>query len=251
MDNGWFSVKHGITGHPLFKHHPERLAIWIWLLDNAAWTDTEHDIGGKIVTVSRGSVSVSERRIATEVGVGYQVVRTALERFRTEQMVNAAVTHGRNMITLCNYGKYQTPENTPNALPNASLTQRQRIKEQGKQKKKKDSCAFSAFWEAFPVGRKVGKKKCISAFDAAVKSGVSAEHIINAAKEYAALMARKQTEQRFIKNSTTWLNQGCWDDELNPGNGMTGPDDPRAKKQPGAVGYREYDDAFGGGPVHR
>lgn len=130
MRPGWFAVKRGITSHPIFKGHPERLAVWLWLLDNAVWQDTPHDIKGKSITVKRGSVCASERRIATEVGVGYQVVRTFLARLKTEHMINAEVTHGRNVITLCNYEKYQTAKPAANAVGNASPTQSQRTKEQ-------------------------------------------------------------------------------------------------------------------------
>lgn len=130
-EGGWFAVKRGITRHPLFKGHPERIAIWLWLVDNAAWKDTPHDIRGELVTVRRGSVAVSERRLAEEVGVGYQVVRTFLARLKGEHMINASITHGRNVITLCNYDKYQSFENAPNAEGNATLTHDQRIKEQG------------------------------------------------------------------------------------------------------------------------
>ena len=69
---GWFAVKHGITSHPIFRGQLARLAIWIWLLDNACWEDTPHDINGKTVVIPRGAVCASERRIAQEVGVGYQ-----------------------------------------------------------------------------------------------------------------------------------------------------------------------------------
>lgn len=131
MSGGWFAVKRGITQHPVFKGHPERLAIWLWLIDNACWKDTPHDIQGKTVIVPRGAVAVSERRLAKEVGVGYQVVRTFLDRLKSEHMINAAVTHGRNIITLCNYEKYQSPPEPTNAPPNAELTHDQRTKEQG------------------------------------------------------------------------------------------------------------------------
>lgn len=130
MSKGWFAMKRGISSHPMLKGKPERVAIWVWLLDNACWQDTPHDINGKTVTIPRGAVCVSERRIADEVGVGYQVVRTFLARLKAEQMINASVTHGRNVITLCNFEKYQTPKSKGNAAPNAPLTHDQRTKEQ-------------------------------------------------------------------------------------------------------------------------
>jgi hypothetical protein len=140
--SGWFSVKRGITLHPIFKGHADRLAIWIWLIDNAAWRDTPHDVNGKTITVPRGCVSASERRIAKEVGVGYQVVRTFLARLRDEHMINATVTQGRSLIRLCNYDKYQTPPDTANAAPNAAVTQDQRTKEQVNNSVSKDTADF-------------------------------------------------------------------------------------------------------------
>jgi len=128
--SGWFAVKRGITSHPIFKGSPDRLAIWLWLLDNAAWKDSPFDIRGMTVIVPRGSVCASERRIADEVGVGYQVVRTFFARLKTEQMINASVTHGKNIITICNYERYQNALGGDNAAPNAPLTHDQRTKEQ-------------------------------------------------------------------------------------------------------------------------
>ena len=119
-------ITRGITKHALFKRNPQRLAVWMWLLDNVAFKDTTHDVKGHTIHVPRGSVCASERHIADECGVGYQVVRTAIKRFKSEHMINAQPTHGKNLITLCNYEKHQSPEKALNAVPNATLTQPQR-----------------------------------------------------------------------------------------------------------------------------
>lgn len=106
------------------------MAIWIWLLDHAVWKDTEHDVRGRIITVPRGSVCVSTRRLAEELGVGHQVVRTFLEQLRVNHMINTDVTHGRTIISFCNWEKYQTPPNNANTAPNTPLTHSQHTKEQ-------------------------------------------------------------------------------------------------------------------------
>jgi hypothetical protein len=132
---GWFAVARGITAHHLFRGNPERLAVWLWLLDNAAWKDTTHDVSGRTIQVPRGSVCASTRHIAEAVGVGHQVVRTALKRFQTEHMINTAATHGKTLITLRNYCKYQDHGSGTNTAPNTALTQQQHSantqKEQG------------------------------------------------------------------------------------------------------------------------
>ena len=130
MNHGWFAMKHGVSRHPLMAGRPERIAIWVWLVDNAAWCDVDHDICGKTVRIKRGQVAVSQRRLADEVGVGRQVVRTFLDRLIAEQMVNPDVTHGRTVVTLCNYDKYQSVIKQPNPPPNPRLTHDQPIKEQ-------------------------------------------------------------------------------------------------------------------------
>jgi len=83
-----------------------------------------------------------------------------------------------------------------------------------KKEESKDSPAFSEFWAAFP--KRLGKKAAASKFRAAVKSGTPPQHIIDGAARYAAWVSENRIEERFIKHPTTWLNKGCWDDELKP-----------------------------------
>ena len=163
---GWFAVKRGITNHHLFKGKPDRLAVWLWLLDNAAWKNTTHDVQGRTISVPRGAVCASERQIASECGIGYQVARTAIARFKREHMINAEVTHGKNLITLCNYEKYQDPENAYNAPPNASLTQEQRKpnaqKEQGNKVTRDTSVSLDA--RAVEILGKVSSQETAASF---------------------------------------------------------------------------------------
>lgn len=97
-----------------------------------------------------------------------------------------------------------------------------------KKEKKEYSPAFLSFWAAYP--RRLEKKAAARKFEAAVKSGVPSQHIIDAAGRYAAHVAESRTEERFIKHPTTWLNQGCWDDELKPMNNRSAADDKFARK---------------------
>jgi len=72
---------------------------------------------------------------------------------------------------------------------------------------------FETFWNEYP--KKVGKKDAKKSFDKALKS-VKAETMIR------AVIAQKKSGQwlrengRYIPNPATWLNQGRWDDEIQP-----------------------------------
>ncbi|PKV95904.1 hypothetical protein ATK30_6837 [Amycolatopsis echigonensis] len=71
---------------------------------------------------------------------------------------------------------------------------------------------FDEFWSAYP--RREAKRGAHTKFAKAVKDGTPAEEIIAGAKRYAAYLARVGREREKIKIPTTWLNNGCWDDEL-------------------------------------
>ena len=75
---------------------------------------------------------------------------------------------------------------------------------------------FDRFWDAYP--RREGKKGAREKFAKALRDGVDPERIIAAAAAYRDLPGR---EQRYTKHATTWLNNGCWDDELTPRTGGT------------------------------
>ena len=129
--SGWFPVARGITAHPLMKAQPERLALWLWLLDHAAWKQTTFDVKGKLVAVPSGSVFVAVRRLAEETGVGYQVARTFLRHLQRAGMIRIEPKHGLSLISILDHAKDPPSPGKVNAAPNAALTQSQRTKEEG------------------------------------------------------------------------------------------------------------------------
>lgn len=234
---GWFKVLHGIHKHPLFKERGDRLAIWVWLLSNAAWADTQQDVNGTTVKVPRGCVLTSERRIAKELGLGYQVVRTFMQRLITERMVNAEVVQGRTLISLTNWDRYQLKEEAGNKGGNAALTQEQRTKEEEKDIRDtkvtpvssvSPSCAkprarkpaaapqlFEDFWNTYPHrnGTKKGKARAAQRWASLVKAKVPEQVMLDGAKRYAG---DRQVIEGFAKDPATWLNQRGWEDEIEP-----------------------------------
>lgn len=72
--------------------------------------------------------------------------------------------------------------------------------------------AFVLFWKAFP--RREAKQSAARKFKSATQAGVEPSKIIAAAERYALFCRQAQTEKQFIKLPDTWLNKGCWDDEL-------------------------------------
>lgn len=74
---------------------------------------------------------------------------------------------------------------------------------------------FDQWWTHYP--KKVDKGQARRAFKSALKK-TTLEKLIAGAQGYAAWCQRTNTERRFIKNPSTWLNAEAWDndDELTP-----------------------------------
>jgi len=68
---------------------------------------------------------------------------------------------------------------------------------------------FEQFWNAYPAKGRSEKIKSWKAYKNAL-SIATHEQIISGVGRYA--LSRKAAEG-FVKNATTWLNGGCWDDE--------------------------------------
>jgi hypothetical protein len=133
--SGWFAMKRGIHEHPLFYRQPERLSVWAWILDNAAWKARRFNAGGVVITVERGQLCTTQEAICDATGVGRKVVRNLLAALEKERAVviekAGSGAKSKTLITVCNYEKYQS------AKPDEGQEEGQRrakegpIKEQG------------------------------------------------------------------------------------------------------------------------
>lgn len=78
------------------------------------------------------------------------------------------------------------------------------------------------FWTAYP--RRTEKKSAIAKLEAIKRGGtVGWDTFMAGVLRYARHMAG--TEERYLKHPTTWLNRGCWDDELSARPEPTRPPD--------------------------
>ena len=69
--------------------------------------------------------------------------------------------------------------------------------------------AFETFWSTYPLRKE--KRKAYEAW-AKATTEVGEDTVLQGAKAYAH-DSKRLSEPRFTKHPTTWLNQGCWDDD--------------------------------------
>lgn len=108
--SGFVAMQREALDHPLFRGNPERFYAWFWLVARAAWKPTPFDIGGKVITLERGQICASIRQLGEAWGMSKSAADRFITRLKTETMVEVEAGHGRLVITICNYGKYQDSE---------------------------------------------------------------------------------------------------------------------------------------------
>ena len=83
----------------------------------------------------------------------------------------------------------------------------------------KDEDWSEEFWKVYP--RRIGKKAALEALDRIRRSGVvPRDKFMEGVWRYADYAKTKNI--KYIKHPKTWLNQGCWEDELTSEEYMNG-----------------------------
>lgn len=237
-ERGVFAVDRGVWDHPMFADEPftEREA-WLWMVSAAAWIAKRVRVGKAMVDLERGQLAFATRFLATRWKWAHSKVVRFLKRLETDTMVSTSATRDATLITICNYDKYAFGRNATETQPGTQTDtqpERQRNKEEELKKDnnkelKKESPLRSDdwpgdfrdhFWKAYP--RKAGKAQAVRKLEAIRKSGkVTFAALMAGVDRYAGACLNIETQ--FQKHPATWLNAGCWDDDVAALRRSTGP----------------------------
>jgi len=77
--------------------------------------------------------------------------------------------------------------------------------------KEKEVGDFDNFWNAY--GKIGNKQQAIKSYNKSIKGGTTHETIIRGLRNYQTYCRANNTEQRYIKHASTWLNNRGWDDD--------------------------------------
>lgn len=160
-DRGYVRMYRSVLDNPTFQNHFEAMAF-IYLVANAAWCPMKVRYKGQLITLERGQVAISVRDFAAKMGKDKGWAQRFLVRLAEQDMVRTATETGVNVITLCNYSKYQqSGETTETVTRQQSGQERGRSgtqKEEGKQGKEEKtpySPPARKRFTAWPEGQEV------------------------------------------------------------------------------------------------
>ena len=119
---GYIKLHRQLLDNPIVMKDADHLAVWVYLLLNAA--HSEYDIldGGKRLTLHPGQLKASRKQIADELKISDSKVQRVLKAFEIEQQIEQQTNSHSRVISICSWSKYQTGEQQDEQQVNSHRT---------------------------------------------------------------------------------------------------------------------------------
>lgn len=251
-DKGWIKTYRKIQDCWIWqidKPFDERSA-WIDLLLIANHRDVKIPFNGDLVTVKRGQIITSVRKLSEKWKWNKDKTLKFLRLLESDNMITKSSDRFRTLITIENYSIYQDKEeleqtqqgteegtqdghepatnknvkNDKNNILCSNSLNEQEIEEQKKneidkqQQRKELESNFEIIYKSYP--KKVGKTKAFESYKAFVTTGkvvngtkhkLTNRQIWSAITRYKRQLEQNETEKQFIKNFDTFMNKAILD----------------------------------------
>ena len=202
MNSGYIKLHRKILDNPLVMKSSDHFAIWMYLLLNAAHKKYDTLIGSERVTLNPGQLVTGRKKIAKDLKINESKVQRILKLFENCQQIEQQMNNLCRVISILKWDDYQHS--------NIQLNTERTLNKNTNNIKNIYIDQFNEFWNVYD--KKVSKPKAITAYNKALKK-VSHQTIMSALNNQKKLWVGK--DKAYIKHPTTWLNQECWEDDLN------------------------------------
>lgn len=216
---------------------PEFMWLWIVMLLKAAHEAIDVNWSGKTITLKPGQFISGRKKLALDSGVNASKVLRILKRMKTDHQIDQQAGNLSSVFTIVNWKDYQI-----GGQPNGHQTISQRSasdqqpdtnkneKNEKNVKNEEESLArkearvlsdksdfskdFLEFWRTYPASRRVDKKGCWTKWKSKNLDSIADQIMISLENHLAS--EQWNSDYPKIVNSTTWLNQSRWEQELPP-----------------------------------
>lgn len=105
-DDGFVRIYRRVTENPVFRDDVEAMAF-VWMVMRAAWRPVDVRYKGSFVRLDRGQLAISVRDLGERFRGTKDWANRFLARLADRDMIATASATGVNVVTICNYDKYQ------------------------------------------------------------------------------------------------------------------------------------------------
>ena len=219
MELGWIKLHRTLLNKGYYKKSTF-VHLWVHCLLRANHKDTEILWNGKTIMLHRGQFITGRNALSRETGINRSSVDRILKFFEIEHQIEQQMSNTSRLISITNYDKHQDIE--PPLEPRVSheratgeppvSTDKNDKKEKNVKNDKIYTSDFLEFWKVYP--KKKGKKKAFKAWRIA-KDKPAIENILQSVQSQLKSKDWNKEDGQFIPHPASWLNGGCWDDELD------------------------------------
>lgn len=226
-----------------FEEHPfwqekrkfSKAEAWLDILRNVHFKDQPQErlIGGKLITVNYGECVMTTRYCASQWGWTQSSASRFVAILKKTGQIRVRNDSGVNVIIVSNFSKYDIRKIKDDSnMTQARLSGDSAVTQTKEHKNVKNiiyTSEFLSFWNVWP--NKVGKDAAFKSWSKRNGNRPETEVIISAVENQ--ILWRENAPDGYFrpqwKNPSTWINQGCWNDECDPEYGK--PVGSGAKKQ--------------------
>jgi hypothetical protein len=216
MNRGYIKVWRKALDAGWLKNH-NLWVFWTYCLMKATHKEFDAIVGCQSVHLNPGEFVFGLNKASEDTNLSVRSIRTLLAFLQTTQNLTIKTTNKFSIISITNWDTYQITEEENDKLNDKPLTNNRQttdnIQEHKNINTKEYTKEFLDFYSAYP-----NKKEKSAAFKAWQKLNGQRpplETILTAINKQ--IEWRKNANGEFRpewKNPATWLNKGCWDDEV-------------------------------------
>jgi hypothetical protein len=172
---------------------------------------------GKVIP--RGGFWFGRKVASTETGLSERSIRTAIKHLISTNEVTIKTSSQGSIITVVNWDKYQLVTNdvtndrpTTDQRPTTYKNYNNINNINNNPKASSQTFDLEQIYSAYP--KKQGKKKGIEKLLKLIKTQEQFDLILQGAKSYSEYCSENNTDSKYIKQFSTWVNGEHWNDEL-------------------------------------
>ena len=104
---GWIKIHRKMLENPIVMKDSDHLAVWVYLLLNAAHKERKVLFKGDKIMLQPGQLITGRNAIADFLGISESKVKRVLSDFEGDQQIDRQRSNKNSLISLINWDKYQ------------------------------------------------------------------------------------------------------------------------------------------------
>ena len=126
MRTGWFKFYRKALDNPIIKKDADHIAIWVWLLTEAAFEPHQRMFGKKKITLQPGQLLTSAQYMAGQLHVSESKIKRVLNEFETDRQIEQQSRRYGRLITIVRWTEYQDDDRQDDRQVNDEWTTSER-----------------------------------------------------------------------------------------------------------------------------